>query len=84
LAESYDVRQVREFLLKQEFNEVISVEPTIRYFIKEQKIVKLLISREGHSKATIDRLQMELICENIKFPFQMFDSWYIKAKKHKV
>jgi hypothetical protein len=83
LAKSYDVRQIRDFLLENNFNEIIGAEPTIRYFIKEQYLVKLRAGSRS-SKQTVDRLQVEMICQNIAFPFELFETWYKKAKKHKV
>jgi hypothetical protein len=76
---SYDVRQIRHFLLEQGFNEIISYDNTRQYFIKQRYPVTLV-----PSKKKIDRLEVELICANIAFPFENFDSWYRKAKKHKV
>ncbi|MGC1930985.1 MAG: hypothetical protein WA667_18605 [Candidatus Nitrosopolaris sp.] len=84
MAKSYDVRQIRDFLLKNNFNEIISVDPIRRYFIKEHYIVKLIVSGERSSKQTVDRLQVELICQNIQFPFELFETWHKKAKKHKL
>jgi hypothetical protein len=76
------VKQIRDFLLKNNFNEIIvdrAIDPTRRYFIKEHNIVKLILS----PKQMVDRLQMELICQNIGFPFGLFETWYRRAKKHK-
>ena len=84
LAKSYDVRQIRDFLLAHNFNEIISVEASRRYFIKEHYVVKLILSESRSSKQIVDRLQVELICQNIMFPFHLFEQWYRKAKKHKV
>jgi hypothetical protein len=79
LVKSYDVRQIRHFLLKQGFNEIIAGDNTIHYFIKERYPVKIKVSQNK-----IDRLQVELICANMKFDLQEFDKWYRKANKHKV
>jgi hypothetical protein len=73
LARSYDVREIRKFLLKHGFNEIIGVETTRRYFIKDRYIVKLIISEKANTKEFVDRLQVELICKNIEFPFEMFE-----------
>ncbi len=80
MPDSYDVRQVRRFLLEQSFNKVIGeIDPNIHYFIKERYPVKLKVSQNK-----IDRAQVELICLNIGFDFHGFNDWYKKAKKHKV
>jgi hypothetical protein len=30
---------------------------------------------KGHSKEMVDRLQVDLICKNIQFPFERFEEW---------
>lgn len=80
MARSYDVREIRKFLLKHGFNEIIGVETTRRYFIKDRYIVKLIISEKANTKEFVDRLQVELICKNIEFPFEMFEKWHRLAK----
>jgi hypothetical protein len=85
LAKSYDVRQIRDFLLKNNFNEIIGeTDPARRYFIREQQTVLLRLSTGTSSKQMVDRLEVELICQNIGFPFALFETRYRKAKKHRI
>jgi hypothetical protein len=30
---------------------------------------------KGQSKEMVDRLQVDLICKNIQFPFERFEEW---------
>jgi hypothetical protein len=82
LTKWYDPRQIRDMLLKRGYNEIITYDKEIRYFIKGQHFIKLKISsRRGHEK--IIRDQVELICEYNRIPLEDFDLWYKRAKKHK-
>lgn len=79
MIKSYDIRQVEQFLIGQKFNEVIGEkDESIRFFIKDRYVVKLKVT-----KRKIDRLQAELVCENIDYDFDKFNKWYKRAKKHR-
>lgn len=84
----YDPRQIREVFLNLGYNEVEGEgDDRILFFINRQRIAKLRISlrqeRRGHRHETIDKFQVQLICENNHIPFEQFDSLYKRAKKHK-